>query len=192
MDNDKKKNIIIIVLSLIIVLLIGFILGSNFRDDETENNINDNQNVNENTNNDEVSYSNWMDYILNSEIQSVTLIRNNEITLSEESRINLTKEDLKNIFVNFKNLELEKYKTTGIGVPVNELSVSYKVNNNIYNLVIADDTIFMRDNDDSKLIGLLDKVAVLEDNGLNDVDSGYVFRFKTSYNTNIYDSYFQE
>lgn len=199
MESNKKQNIIIVLLSVIIVLLlcvIGFLVFDNnkFSNDKVNNSIN--SEVNNETNIDdskevEVNYLDWMKHILNSDIQSITLTRTYNIN-SESSNtvnVNLTKKDLENIFIKLKDYNLIKYNTTGIGVPENQLVISYNYNGKNYNLEFDDSSIRV-DNIYGQLMTLLNNGNYTDNTGTN--PGGIMFKFDDFYNENMYDSYFQD
>ena len=200
MESNKKQNIIIVLLSVIIVLLlcvIGFLVFDNnkFSNDKVNNSINsevnNETNINDDSNEVEVNYPDWMKHILNSDIKSVTLTRTYNINSdsSNTSDVNLTNEDLENLFVKLKDYNLIKYNTTGIGVPENQLVISYDYNGKNYNLSFYDGSINVN-NGDEKLINLFNNGNYTDNTGTN--PGGIMFKFDDSYNGNMYDSYFQD
>lgn len=201
MEGNKKQNVIIILLTVIIVLLlflIGFILFGNnkFSDEKQDNTVNNETSINEEVNNNEVSYSNWMNHILDSDIQSITLTRNSDINSEKMNtiKINLTTEDLKTIFVKLNNYNLEKVMITGLGIPENQLDISYKYGEDTYKISIFDKYIiteFVGINKDEQLMNLLNN-SKYTDYSDNSGTGGVIFMFDNSYNGSIYNSYFQD
>ena len=200
MESNKKQNIIIVLLSVIIVLLlcvIGFLVFDNnkFSNDKVNNSINsevnNETNINDDSNEVEVNYPDWMKHILNSDIQSIKLTRTYNINSEspDSINVNLTKEDLENIFVKLKDYNLIKYNTTGIGVSENQLVISYNYNGKNYNLEFDDSSIRV-DNIDGQLMTLLNNGNYTDNTGTN--PGGIMFKFDDSYNGNMYDSYFQD
>ena len=193
LESSKKQNLIIVLLVIIIILLlflIGFLFIKNnkFDDNQIDDVVNNETSVSEKDN--EVIYPDWMQYILDSDIQSITLTRTFNINSESSSSVNvdLTKEDLESIFVKLKECNLIKFNTTGIGVPENQLVISYNYDKKNYNLEFYDSWVRV-DEEDKQLMSLINKTNHTDNTGSN--PGGIMFKFDNSYNGNIYNIYFE-
>lgn len=193
LESSKKQNVIIVLLVIIIILLlflIGFLFIKNnkFDDNQIDDVVNNETSVSEKDN--EVIYPDWMQHILDSDIQSITLTRTFNINSESSSSVNvdLTKEDLESIFVKLKECNLIKFNTTGIGVPENQLVISYNYDKKNYNLEFYDSWVRV-DEEDKQLMYLINKTNHTDNTGSN--PGGIMFKFDNSYNGNIYNIYFE-
>ena len=119
MQNEKKKNLIIImlvaiiaVLSTILVLLLTGIL--NFENDNTnkENNTIENGGNSKNENDEDTTseYANWMNYLLETNIQEIKVTRIRSAAFGDKEEytktITLSVDDLKDFFKEISSYEL--------------------------------------------------------------------------------------
>ena len=133
-DNNKILVVLVIILSVLVLVLGGYL----FYDKVLSNNDVNGSDVN----ND--SYDNWMDYIMNSNINSIQLsycIDNNvdDEGLPIRNTINITKKDLNRIFNEMKKGTItKKYYGDFAGPCTKSIDVNYISNNTAYQLLIND------------------------------------------------------
>lgn len=114
MKRENGLKIVIVFLVLIIMLLSGYIVYDNYFKSDSE--INDNEYQNNNQSDfvfvtDEKDEGKWMDYILSTDIKSIELFVYNprlgspgfDFQTAKEVYINLSKNDLKEIFDTMKD-----------------------------------------------------------------------------------------
>ena len=153
-----------------------------------------------NTNSGEVAgeeqLTDWMDYILKQNIQSISIDRSiiNETEDGEENKnAVLTKEDLIEIFEKIKNAKITKGKLTGLAaVDSDTLNITYVADNITYDFKIYCTYInFIRVDQikDANLISIFDKNVTETDTTLGDTGLD-VYIFNNTSFTSIMNKYF--
>ena len=121
MQNEKRKSLIIIgliaiiaVLSTILVLLLTGVLNIENDNTNKENNKVENSENNEDANDEDITseYANWMNYLLETDIQEIKVTRIRSVAFGDKEEYNktitLSVDDLKDSFKEMNNYELVK------------------------------------------------------------------------------------
>lgn len=179
MKNRKIFQIIITIVFTLIGVIIGWYLGTSLSDNNSSNNQIENkvdEKVTKEEDIQEVSqYPEWMQYILDSDIESITIYKwMNETDKDYKENQNslytveITKEELEEIFDSMKNVE---YKTVlGMGGVDDYIKIVYNSNNNHYEFSIMSlGNMFNSDTDD-KLNNLLRKEIIDFINNMTEED----------------------
>lgn len=183
---NKVLVVLVIVLSILVLALSGYIIY-----DKVLNKKNNNQSdILEQT-----KYNNWTDYILNSDIQEITInrtraaVKENEEDISKKTTI--SKEKLKEIFTKLKKYNLVKKYTLGMGIADGDiLSITYKKDNVDYIFEIPNGYIFVETIDDSELLNIIEDDQYTVENEELSSENGSFYVYKYDYDNSIFDSYF--
>ena len=103
---------------------------------------------------------NWMTYLLESDIQEISITKTSSVLTGADEdyreQVYLTKDELKNIFQELNNYNLEKIYSGGIGFAGNDLTfiVTYLVDNQLYKFQIIRGGYILGNKDDSELLKL--------------------------------------
>lgn len=212
MEENRNKNMLIVVLIVIIIMLISLLTYVIINDKEKKNsdnssanndsnitensNISNNEENNVNNNNSTTNSSinsNWIDYILSSNITSIKLSRMRKIEFGDKEdinkNINITKDELKDLLSNLKESKLTKVYSLGIGGPISdELVVTY---GNNYKFEIRYGLIFIDEND-TKINELFNKNNYEEKDVENKNSEGsFYFYSINNYSSNMFDKYYK-
>lgn len=145
MKRNNGLVVIIVILLMVIALMIGWYLGSNYGDKQQQV-INNNDTketqtaTNSNTSKEDLSsYPEWMQYILQSDIKSISIYKwmNEKDKDYKENKnslykIEITRDDLKEILNSMKNAKMKV--VVGRGGNADYLRISYVSNNKDYDL----------------------------------------------------------
>lgn len=141
--NNKGLYIVISILGVLVVLLSGYIIYDKVL--SNNNSINDNMNTDkdkdEKKEKDENNYTNWIDYVMGSDINSIELgycvndTENNNNGVPIKKNIQITKSELDKILGEVKKGTLTKNYYGGLGGPcLNGIDINYTVNSKEYKL----------------------------------------------------------
>lgn len=125
MQNEKIKNAIIVgLISVILILSVTLVLSLTgaFETDKEQAEGNHNIENNENNNienNEETQINNWMDYIINSNIESIY------VNSCDRDKLGITKQDLQKIFSELKKGKIIKDYYGGMGNICNKITINY-------------------------------------------------------------------
>lgn len=206
----KELRTVIVILLMALSVFAGWYLGANLTPEKESKNAK--EEVKENVNKEqkdeekeeetdkEVVYEDWMKYILNADIKSISYFEGyadqNE---EEEIHVDLTIDDLKAIFSGLvlNNKSIIRYYTDGIGFTGGYvLTVEYVKNNVTYTFEMANGFIFCDDaenNSDEEFYSLLDKADYkIVDNttaGADVSSDEYLYRYE---DLTIFEEYFCE
>ena len=178
MKNEKGKNLIIIVLIIVIAILstiltlsLTGVFDSKKETTNSGNNVGNSENNNI-ENNEETQINNWMDFIINSDIESVY------VNSCKDGDLEITKEDLQKIFSELKKGKLIKDYYGGMG------NICYKITINYDNQILELLNYKYVSTKDKQVISLLE----LEDYKVeyNIPSPDYMFRY--DYDVSIIDS----
>lgn len=171
----------------LIIIIIFLFMNTN---DSVEKGVNNNDNIKIDTN---INYPEWMEYIINSDINSVQLIKSGE----DEIKTSLTKEELKEIFSGLlsENDEVVKLYSDSYGYTGGyDLVVDFSINENNYKFEIMNGMILCysevsgrKDNQD--FINLIENsnVEVVNETDSDIVDNmDFVYKFRS---TKTFDRY---
>lgn len=204
MKRENGLKIVIVFLVLIIMLLSGYIVYDNYFKSDSEINNNEYQNNNQSDFvfvTDEKDEGKWMDYILSTDIKSIELFVYNprlgspgfDFQTAKEVYINLSKNDLKEIFDTMKDSNKVYAQCGGIGGPGEyTLTINYISNGEEYKFHIAYG--FIVDSEfieDPKLLSYLSEVNYnyLEKPLNREVRYHLVYRFNHDVLENIISKY---
>ena len=190
--------IIIIILSVLCVLFATGTISFNLnktKDNEINENVNDK--VDDNVS-DENNYATWMNYILEQNITNVNIDRSRYADNPDDeyhAKINLTTEQLKNLFTKLMNYKLVKYYLHGSGFTYGDIiTISYSVNNNDYSVQIANGQLWADDvsiKDTNLLNALENSNHIVENEDVKSMEGAYYnYRFQ-GYDESILDEYFK-
>lgn len=199
-NNKKSLYVIIAILCVLVLLLGGFIiydkvLKNNPKQNETNNNTNQ-----DNTPTEEESTNNWMDYILNNEINSIELTYctddpTNELGIPTKKSINITKNDLNKIFDEMKKGTIYKNYSVGLGGPcMGKINIDYTTNKKQYNLnLILYQLIDPDFTEDQKILSYLEDTNYTIKNYNNDINiNNEPYMFEYDYNIEIVNKLIEE
>ena len=187
----KNRKVLIVILFVFVFSFIGSLLLSTIGNAEKLGY----DKIKYNSSNKNIVYTDWMKYILDSNIEKISLVKSD---LDEEDiAFELTKEELKEIFIGLlqDNDSLTKVYSDDLGfMGGNSIIVSFKINEKKYKFQIRDGMIFCYDelsgrNDNQEFFAILakEKIKVIDqtNDGINK-DTEYVYKYQ---NVNILDIY---
>lgn len=190
-NNNKGLYVIVAILLALVIVLGGYIVYDKVNNkDGLEDK---NQNVNNNDNDTPVSYDNWMDYLMSTDISSINIehcvLTNN---IYEQNSIKVTKDDLSKIFDEMKKGTISKYYYGGYGGPcISSIVIVYKADNTNYKLdligfVKVDPS---QEYIDPKVLSYLEKSNYTIKKWSEDIDMDHEpYSFDYNYNTEIVDN----
>ena len=217
MEQGKNKNGIIALLVVLVIILavlcVLFATGTiSFKNNEIDNtkNINqqineidnmknDNQNIIDNSESQSTSYSTWMNYILDQNITNIIINRSRYADNPKDeynAKVNITTEQLKNIFSKLMNYNLVKYYLQGSGFTYGDiLTISYSVNGTNYDVKIANgqlwaDSVNLKDN--NLLNALENSNHTVRNEDVKDMEGAYFNYSFQGYDNSIFDEYFKK
>ena len=183
--NSEKNNlglgVLIGFLCLIIGILGGYIISNNVSSKKS-----DSSSINSN----DVNYADWMNYILKQDIKSITLSRTTidpEAEQTNNTKVYLTVDQLKDVFSKFNSYNLVKTYFQGKGSSRDSLIISYSIEGINYDVKIED--AFISTNiSDSSFLSALESSKHSEGEFIEGANYAYVFK---DYNSSILDEYFK-
>ena len=186
----KEKNnlgyiILVGFLCLVLGILGGYIL---FKNDNGSNGNIDNTSTNSTVINS--NYSEWMNYILKQNITSITLSRseiNPDAGETNNTKVYLTVEQLKNIFSKYNGYDLVKEYFQGKGSPRDILVISYSINGVNYDVKI-EDAFISSDIKDTAFTTILESSKTGDGEFIDGASYAYVLQ---NYDRSIFDTYFK-
>lgn len=191
-NNNKGLYVIVAILLILVIVLGGYIVYDKVNNkDGLEDK---NQNVNNNDNNTPVSYDNWMDYLLSTDISSINIeqcVLTNEEVGWERNDIKITKDDLSKIFNEMKKGTISKYYYGGYGGScISSIVIVYKADNTNYKLNLVE--YYKIDSGqeyiDPKVLSYLEKSNYTIKKWSEDIDMDHEpYSFDYNYNTEIVD-----
>lgn len=181
-----------------------FSLG-NKKNNDSENNTNDNietdkngeqdnNQVNNNVQNNQTSnndYTNWINYLLKTDIQEITISRK---TAEYDYDLNLTKEELKKSLSKMKDYKLKKAYVTGLGgFQKADLSIAYNIKGKTQHFSIYAGYMVLPANLESGLREALDKSVSEVENEQYKHNGNYtcIYYFEPKV-TSVFDEYFDK
>ena len=184
--NSEKNNlglgVLIGFLCLIIGILGGYIISNNVSSKKS-----DSSSINSN----DVNYADWMNYILKQDIKSITLSRTTidpEAEQTNNTKVYLTVDQLKDVFSKFNSYNLVKTYLQGKGSSRDSLIISYSIEGINYDVKIED--AFISTNiSDSSFLSALESSKHSEGEFIEGANYAYVFK---DYNSSILDEYFKK
>lgn len=199
----RELKIVIILLLIALGVLFGWYLGTTVNSDKESTN--DKKEIEKNLNEEkkeeidkEVEYQDWMQYILNADIKSMSLFKSSALEDSDES-IDITIDDLKAIFVELMsdNESISRFYSDGIGFTGGYiLTVEYVKNDVTYTFEIRNGFIFCYDeehNEDKELYNLLNtadyKIVDNTSEGADTSSDEYLYLYE---DISVFDEYFCE
>lgn len=205
--NNKGLYVIIAVLCILVLLLLGYIIYDKVLKNDIGVNNNDTNKDNTNINQDDAngtvntsSYNNWIDYIMNTDINSIKLNYCVEDSLSDvgiptKKTVDITKNDLNRIFVEMKRGTIYKNYYGGLGGPcMKSIDIDYATNNGQYELrLILYRLIDPSITKDQKIISYLENANYTIKKYNEDIDlNTEPYMFEYIYNEEIVDTIVDE
>ena len=202
-NQNNNKGVIALLIVIIIILAVLCVLFATgtigFKSNEVTNNANNNTS-NETTNNNQQNnnYATWMNYILEQNITNVNIDRSRYADNPADeyhAKVNLTTEQLKNVFSTLMNYNLVKYYLQGSGFTYGDiLTISYSVNGTNYDVKIANgqlwaDSVSLKD---ANLLNALENSNhTVENEDVKNMEGAFFnYRFQ-GYNESILDEFFK-
>ena len=203
MESGKGKNIVIVLLVAIVAVL-GTILvlastgHLNLKGEDSNPNLNSGESQEPNNNEESFEYANWMNYLLEADIQEIKVTRIRSLLTGDsvdyEKTVSLKKTDLENLFRKLNDYSMIKQYVCGMGGPYKEaFELTYLVDGISYKFVIRYGVIVIG-GFDSKLLEILNSNNYpIQDETAKDIPgSSYIFRFDTTEDFySIFDEYFE-
>ena len=203
MEQEKNKNGIIALLVVIIIVLLTLVVlfatGTiSFKHGEANTNENNNQQTNESNDAQTNNYATWMNYILNQNIVNINIDRSRYAEDPKDEyhgKVDLTTEQLKNIFSKLMNYNLVKYYLQGSGFTFGDiLTISYSSNGTNYDVKIANGQLWADEGSlkDNNLLNALENSShTTENEDVKNMEGAFFnYRFQ-GYDNSILDEYFK-
>lgn len=191
MGNEKGKNIVIMLLVAIVAILstiLVLVLTGNLdlNNEGSNPTLDNNENAEQDDTEENFEYANWMNYLLESDIQEIRVTRVRNVLFGDNidygKTVTLTKNDLEKIFRELNGYSMIKQYVDGLGGPAKDVfeltyfvdGISYKFRI-IYGVIVVGDL-------DSKLLEILNNnnYPIRDENYKDIYGSSYIFRFDTT------------
>jgi len=195
---EKKENmlmVLVIILSIFVIFLSSYLIYDKVlnKDNNVDNNTNNNitQNNDEN-NNLQSQYQDWMEYIINSNINSIELsyCKKNDNDLQVGDTINITNTDLNNIFDEMKKGTIYKHYYGAFGGPcMKTITINYTVNEKDHIIRIDDgyNMFSVSSTKDSNLLSYLENTQYTVKGNTDSDLTNAPYTFEYAYDTSIID-----
>ena len=175
---------IVAILSTILVLVLTGNLDLN--NEGSNPTLDNNENAEQDDTEENFEYANWMNYLLESDIQEIRVTRVRNVLFGDNidygKTVTLTKNDLEKIFRELNGYSMIKQYVDGLGGPAKDVfeltyfvdGISYKFRI-IYGVIVVGDL-------DSKLLEILNNnnYPIRDENYKDIYGSSYIFRFDTT------------
>lgn len=188
-NSNKWFYLIIVILCILVLLLGGYIVYDKVLE-------NTNENINSINQDNDNKYTNWMDYIMDTDISSIKLgfcvdDPSNENGIPTKETIDITKNDLNKIFTEMKKGTISKNYYGGLGGPcMTSIDVNYTNNDKQYKLdLVLYKFIDPEFTDDQNILSYLEDASYTIKKYNEDIDlSVEPYMFEYTYNKDIIDA----
>ena len=188
-NSNKWLYLIIVILCILVLLLGGYIVYDKVLE-------NTNENINSINQDNDNKYTNWMDYIMDTDISSIKLgfcvdAPSNEHGIPTKETIDITKNDLNKIFTEMKKGTISKNYYGGLGGPcMTSIDVNYTNNDKQYKLdLVLYKFIDPEFTDDQNILSYLEDASYTIKKYNDDIDlSVEPYMFEYTYNKDIIDA----